>query len=124
MFTEEFYNQEIKDKDVIDFFYVATLQMWLTHNDLNVYDDLLTYFEEQENYLICQGVHKAIAFIEATVEDKFDSATNSSDSEDSDVFSFEEHKRISNEIFKEVVKEVYEKQIGDVSKSDRKRNRS
>jgi uncharacterized protein YbcV (DUF1398 family) len=120
MFTEEFYNQEIKDKDVIDFFYVATLQMWLTHNDLNVYDDLLTYFEEQENYLICQGVHKAIAFIEKTVEDRFDGATKLSNSEDGDMYSFEEHKRISNEIFKDVVKEVYEKQIGDVGKSSGK----
>lgn len=122
MFTEEFYNQEIKDKDVVDFFYVATLQMWLTHNDLNIYDDLLTYFEEQENYLICEGVHKAIAFIEKTVEQNFDNATKLSDNEDGSMYSFEEHKRISNEIFKEVVKEVYEKQIGDISSSNRKGN--
>ena len=31
--------------------------------------------------------------------------------------SFEEHKRISNLIFKDVVTEIYEKQIGDVSES-------
>ena len=120
MFTEEFYNQDLGDRDVVDFFYVATLQMWLMHNDLTVYDDLLGYFEEQENYLICEGVHKAIAFVESTVEKNFSEATNLSEDLNESSYSFEEHKRVSNEIFKQVVQEIYEKQIGDISRSNRK----
>lgn len=117
MFTEAFYKQDLGDRDVVDFFYVATLQMWLMHNDLNIYDDLLTYFEEQENYLICEAIHKAIAFIESTVEENFENATKLSEENDGNMYSFEEHKRVSNEIFKQVVQEIYEKQIGDVSES-------
>jgi len=117
MFTEEFYKQDLEGKDVVDFFYISTLQLWLTHNDLSIYEELLTHFEQTENYLICDGIHKAITFIDKCVADRFENATKLVETELEQSLSFEEHKRVSNLIFKDVVTEIYEKQIGDISGS-------
>jgi len=119
LFEELFNERPQEDKDVIHHFYIATLSAWLIYNDLNIFDNLLKHFEEKEEYLICEAVHRAIDKIDEVYNDRFDQATRLHEDEDVIQFSFDEHKRVSRLIFEDIVKEIYEKQISQHKESDR-----
>lgn len=118
MLLEDFFKQEFHDKDdIVDYFYIATLSAWLTYNEFEIFDSILKFFEEREEYLICEGIHKAIDKIDEIYNDRFDEATAVNQTEDAIEYTFDEHKRISRLIFEDVLTEIYEKQIGKFKKN-------
>ena len=121
MLLEELYNDGKEIGNIQLHFYTATLSAYLIYNDLEVFDRLLQEFEEKEEYLICSGIKSAIEKIEDVHDSRFqDAAVEIGMNEDEDgmlTFSFEKHKEISKLIFEDILKEIYEKQIGE-SKRD------
>lgn len=117
MLLEDFFKHEFEDReDIVNHFYTATLAAWLTYNEFEIFDTVLKFFEEKEEYLICEGIHKAIDKIDEIYNDRFEQATILSQTEDSIEYTYEEHKRISRLIFEDVLIEIYEKQIGKLKK--------
>lgn len=112
MLFEELYKYDASDdKEVGEGFYVATLMYWLLNNELEIFDDVLNHFQEKEQYIVCFGIKKAIDKIEETIEKRFDEAAVMSESEEEKVYDAEEYKRVSREIFKDILFEIYEYQI-------------
>lgn len=64
MLLEEFYRKELKEEEIAEYFYVDTLRMFLRHNDILTFDKVLEHFENTEQYLVCEGIHRAIKKIE------------------------------------------------------------
>jgi len=117
MLLEEFFKQEFDDReDIVEYFYVATLSAWLTYNEFEIFDNVLKFFEEKEEYLICEGIHKAIDKIDEIYNDRFSEATIHSQTEETIEYTYEEHKRVSRLIFEDVLTEIYEKQISKFKK--------
>ena len=82
----EFYNSEgIDSRDVSRFFYINTLEAWLIYNDDEIYYSMLHHFEDIEYYPACDGINKAIKFIENVVE----------------------YKKIKRKIFYDIMLEIY-----------------
>lgn len=112
MLFEELYKYNASDdKETGDHFYVATLMYWLLNNELEIFDDVLNHFQDREQYLVCFGIKRAIDKIEATIEKRFDEAAVQSETEEERVYDAEEYKRVSREIFKDILFEIYECQI-------------
>ena len=75
MFLEEFYNYNAKgDKLIADNMYLHTLTCWLFNNDFQVYENLLDYYEEKEEYAVCEGIHRALAKIDDIMHNRFNDA--------------------------------------------------
>lgn len=119
LFEELFRDQTQEDKDVIHKFYIATLSAWLMYNDLSIFDNVLKHFEEKEEYLICEAIHRAINKIDEIYNDRFEEASPLEEADDIIQFSYEEHKRVSRLIFEDVIKEIYEKQVAKYKESNR-----
>lgn len=112
MLLEDFFKHDPEsNQNIVDYFYIATLSSWLVYNEFQIYEKMLQHFEEQEEYLICQGINQAIDKIDEIYNDRFDEATPLAEHEDGAEYTFEDHKRISRLIFEDVLKEIYEKQI-------------
>jgi hypothetical protein len=109
MLLEELYNKEYKR--VAEAAYVTTLQFYLSYNELAIYDRMLQHYEEQEDYAVCQGIHKAIDFIEETMDKRFDEATPEEEQEDGNLYTQDEFKKVSRLIFEDILKEIYERQV-------------
>tara|TARA_E500000318_G_C3563326_1_gene214557 strand:- start:654 stop:1010 length:357 start_codon:yes stop_codon:yes gene_type:complete len=115
----EFYNiGYLRGKDVSNHFYIATLQSWLIHNDDEIYDNVLTHFEELECYDVCSGINKAIKFIRNAVDKRFDEASFIAEDSDTYTYEFEEYKKISRRIYEDVLLEIYEEQIRNFTKGN------
>ena len=116
MLLEELYNDGKKSGDIQMHFYIATLSAYLIYNDLEVFDRLLQEFEDREEYLICSGIKSAIEKIEEVHSERFNEASIEIGIEEDEegllTFSYEKHKEISKLIFKDILTEIYEKQIG------------
>ena len=55
MFLEEFYSYDASgDKLIAENMYMHTLACWLFNNDFQVYENLLEYYEEKEEYAVCE----------------------------------------------------------------------
>jgi len=112
MLFEELYKYNASDdKETGEHFYIATLMYWLLNNELEIFDEVLSHFQEKEQYLVCFGIKKAIDKIEETIEKRFDEAAVMSETEGEKIYDAEEYKRVSREIFKDILFEVYESQI-------------
>ena len=115
MLLEELYNDGKESENIQLHFYTATLSAYLIYNDLDIFDRLLQEFEEKEEYLICSGIKAAIEKIEDIHDGRFQSAAVEIGMEEDEdgmlTFSFEKHKEISKLIFKDILTEIYEKQI-------------
>ena len=112
MLFEELYKYNAQDdKEAGEHFYIATLMYWLLNNEIEIFDDVLRHFQEQEQYIVCFGIKKAIDKIEETIEKRFDEAAVMSETDEEKVYDAEEYKRVSREIFKDILFEVYESQI-------------
>ena len=77
--------------------YTLTLFSWMLNTDTTPLVDILEHYEEKEDYEICEGINLAIEMISAKLEKAIASAPNS-------LLTVE----ISNQIFKELLIEVYE----------------
>lgn len=115
---EEFYNKaELDDDDVIRFFYVSTLEFWLVYNDDDIYYNILNHFENMEYYTACSGIQKAIKFIEKTIQKRFSNAAGTTYDEHTMIYDAEEYKKLSRQIFEDIIIEIYEEKIRSVEES-------
>jgi len=114
MLLEEFYNGSGESKNKSEYFYTATLAAFLIKPDLTLFDRLLESFEDKEEYEACAGISQAIAFVEESHEKRFADAANDLeiDPDDEGFISItsEKHIEISNQIFEDILKEIYEQQ--------------
>lgn len=112
MLFEELYKYDASDdSETGQHFYIATLMYWLLNNELEIFDDVLSYFQDKEQYIVCFGIKKAIDKIEETIEKRFDEAAVQSETDGEKIYDAEEYKRVSREIFKDILFEIYECQI-------------
>ena len=117
MSLEEFYNQEYRSQ--VSAAYVSTLQFYVNYNDLTIYDALVGYYEDTEQYAICEGISRAIDFIDNTMDNRFGEAIEESEEEDGKIYTAEEYKRVSRLVFEDIIKEIYERQIKGVTQANR-----
>jgi len=121
MLLETFYKYEFEDDDEkVAYFYRATLSAWLIYNQYEIFENLLNYFTEAEEYLVCAGIHKAINRIEEIVGERFEDAAVVAEDEESVTYDVEEHKRVSGLIFQDILKEIYEDEIRGYKEGSRK----
>jgi len=113
MLLEEFYKYDPSDDRAIsNYVYLHTLGCWLINNDFTIYEALLDHYEQQENYPVCEGIHRALSFIEEVMNVHFEEAEKMEETEGHFVYTHQEHMRVSALIFQDIIKEIYEKQIG------------
>ena len=62
------------NRQVASHFYISTLQNWLIYNNYTVYEEVFEYFESLELYPICDGIKKALVFIEFVLDKRFKEA--------------------------------------------------
>lgn len=125
MLFEELYNYDSSDdNETGQHFYIATLMYWLLNNELDIFDDVLSHFQDKEQYMVCFGVKRAIDKIEETIEKRFDEAAVMSETEGEKIYDAEEYKRVSKEIFKDILFEIYECQIKNAEEISGKGNGS
>ena len=120
MSLEEFYNQEYRSQ--VSAAYVSTLQFYIYYNDLTIYDALVAYYESTEEYAICEGISRAIDFIDVTMDNRFSEAIEEGEEEDGKIYTAEEYKRVSRLVFEDIIKEIYERQVGNCKENSRKAN--
>lgn len=114
----EFYSSHgLDSRDVSRHFYVTTLECWLIYNDDDIYYSMLDHFEQIEYYPACDGINKAIKFIERTVTKRFEEASIISEDDESTTYDFNEYKAVSSKIFYDVLLEIYEEQIRSIEEN-------
>lgn len=112
MLLEEFYSQDPKNHvRVAESAYLVTLQYWMVYNQLDIYERMLQYYEEKEEYAFCEGISRAIEKIEDTMDKRFQEAEALEEDEDQILYTHDEHQRVSRLIFEDILKEIYERQI-------------
>jgi hypothetical protein len=118
MLLEEFYNYESKkDEEKVQFFYTATLSSWLNYNNVDVYVALIDDFEEKEEYLICEGINRALSVIDDIMDRRFGEAA--SVKEDDEIFlTHEQHEKVSQLVFLDIMKEIYKSYITTYTEID------
>ena len=120
MLLEEFYSQDPKNHvRVAESAYLVTLQYWMVYNQLDIYERMLQYYEEQEEYAFCEGISRAIEKIESTMDKHFQEAEALEEDEDQILYTHDEHQRVSRLIFEDILKEIYERQIKTTEETDR-----
>lgn len=121
MSLEELYNKEYRNQ--VSVAYVSTLQFYVNYNDLTIYDSLVKYYEEIEEYAICEGVSRAVDFIDDTMDKRFGEAIEEGEEEDGKIYTAEEYKRVSRLVFEDIIKEIYERQVKGIEETNRESNR-
>lgn len=112
MLLEEFYSQDPKNHvRVAESAYLVTLQYWMVYNQLDIYERMLQYYEEREEYAFCEGISRAIEKIEDTMDKHFKEAEVLEEDEEQVLYTHDEHQRVSRLIFEDILKEIYERQI-------------
>ena len=121
----EFYKMKrVTNRQVASHFYVSTLQNWLVYNNYTVYEDVLKHFESLELYPVCDGIKKALVFIEFVLDKRFEECQV--DSEEGLNFvlgqleenEFEKHREISRLVYKDILTEIYAEQIRSLTKGN------
>ena len=120
MLLEELYNKEYQSQ--VNAAYVSTLQFYVNYNDLTIYDALVKYYEDTEEYAICEGISKAVDFVDDTMDIRFGEAIEEGEEEDGKIYTAEEYKRVSRLVFEDIIKEIYERQVGNYKENSRKTN--
>lgn len=119
MLLEEFYNYDGKqDELILDEVYLETLRSWFVYSDFDIYESLLKTFEDREEYLICEGINRALAKVEELMNNRFEEADKLDEDEEKVVYTHQEHVRISRLIFEDILKEIYEKQVNKYKKNN------
>lgn len=125
MLLEELYSQDPKNHvKVAEAAYLVTLQYWMVYNQLDIYERMLNYYEEKEEYAICEGITRAIEKIESTMDYHFQQAESLEEDEDQILYTHEEHQRVSRLIFEDILKEIYERQIKTTEEGDREADKA
>lgn len=125
MLLEELYSQDPKNHvKVAEAAYLVTLQYWMVYNQLDIYERMLNYYEEKEEYAICEGITRAIEKIESTMDYHFQQAESLEEDEDQILYTHEEHQRVSRLIFEDILKEIYERQIKTTEEGDREADKT
>mgnify|MGYP000063297941 FL=1 len=119
MLSEELYNYDAEAwHGVSNATYLATLNAWLIYNDFSLYEDALMILEEQGQYEACHGIKMAIGFIEDVMAHRFGEAEKVTEREDEIVLTHDEHSRVSDLIFKDIMTEIYEKHVNQYKKNN------
>lgn len=119
MLLEEFYKYDASDdKFISEYVYLHTLSCWIINNDFNVYESLIEHYEEQEQYAVCEGIHRALSRIDEIMATRFEQADKIDETEIEALYSLQEHNRVSALIFEDIIKEIYEKQIDKRKKNN------
>lgn len=118
MSYEEFYKIEFKDGEQKDSFYVTTLLLWMLYNKFDVFEEVLEHFEAKENYLVCAGIHLALNKVEDLMHNRFEAATAIEENGDHKTYSYEEYENVSKQVLRDIVIELYEKQIDKFKERD------
>jgi len=119
MLLEEFYKYDASDDKLIaEYVYLHTLSCWIINSDFGIYESLIEYYEEQEQYAVCEGIHKALSKVDDIMAERFEQADKIKETESEVVYSMQEHSRVSALIFEDILKEIYEKQIGKHKKNN------
>jgi len=125
MLLEELYSQDPKNHiKVAEAAYLVTLQYWMVYNQLDIYERMLEYYEQKEEYAICEGITRAIEKIESTMDYHFQQAESLEEDEDQILYTHEEHQRVSRLIFEDILKEIYERQIKTTEEGDREADKA
>lgn len=112
MYIEEFYNYDNSSNEaVVRIIYETTLTSWLIFNEEEVYLSMIETFEEQENYLACEGVKRAIEKINEVMDIRYAEATKIAETEDEALLTADEHRRVSRLIYEDILKEIYENRV-------------
>lgn len=118
MLLEEFYKYNGQDDSFLtEAVYLGTLHSWLIYNDFVIYENIIKYFEEKEEYMVCEGIHRALSKIDDVMAERFKDAEKLQESEDEILYSNEEHKKVSRLVFEDIIKEIYEKQASKYQKN-------
>ena len=118
MSTEESFNVSNEDRNKIERYYFTTLLAYMLWNKFDMFDDVLEYFEHKEEYLVCSGIQVAISKIEDIMDKRFSDATPVEEDEDMRTFSIEEYEEVSRKVFKDIIIEMYERQIDQFKGND------
>ena len=125
MLLEEFYSQDPKNHvRVAEGAYLVTLQYWMVYNQLDIYERMLQYYEEKEEYAFCEGISRAIEKIEDTMDKRFQEAEALEEDEDQILYTHDEHQRVSRLIFEDILKEIYERQVKTTEDTNRSSSRT
>ncbi len=105
MLFEELYSYVYEDSDEgkINFFYRATLFAWLVYNDTEVFDIILQTYLDREEYLICEGISRAMTVIEDVTENRFSEATPIREDDEGKIYSHQQHQEVSRLIFADIL---------------------
>lgn len=119
MLLEEFYNYDASDDKLIaEYVYIHTLNCWIINSDFNIYEGLIEFYEEREQYAVCEGIHKALNKIDDIMSKRFEQADKLKETEEEVIYSLHEHTRVSGLIFEDIIREIYEKQIDKHKKNN------
>lgn len=119
MLLEEFYNYKGKEDGlIVDEAYITTLKFWIMYNDFDIYESLIKTFEDREQYMICEGITRALAKVDDLMNNRFEEAEKLEETEEEAIYTHEEHVRVSRLIFEDILKEIYEKQASKYQKNN------
>ena len=125
MLLEEFYSQDPKNHvRVAESAYLVTLQYWMVYNQIDIYERMLQYYEDKEEYAFCEGIARAIEKIEDTMDKRFQEAEALEEDEDQILYAHDEHQRVSRLIFEDILKEIYERQVKTTEETNRNSSRA
>lgn len=118
MSIEKHFSVSDGDRNKIERYYFTTLLAYMVWNKFDMFDDVLQYFEEKEEYLVCSGIQVAISKIEDIMDNRFADATPLEENEDMNTYSLEEYEDVSRKVFKDIIIEMYERQIDEFKGND------
>ena len=127
MLLEEFFNQSSTNDQLIKYVYVSTLSNFIVNPNFQTFDNILEEYEKKENYIVCEGINRALNKIDEIYNDRFSDAIRDEDDDEDEEkeFSIEDYVtledrniRISRLIFEDIIKEIYEAQIKRYKESD------
>ena len=107
MFTEELYNG-MPEEDVARVAYLLTLSYWIIIREEIIFDNLLKDYEEKEMFAVCSGIQRANSFIDDKTNKRLEQVMGNDASMYSDP---KVHKRVQRLIIKDVIYEIYERNI-------------
>mgnify|MGYP001392270644 CR=1 FL=1 len=118
MLLEEFFSQSSTNDQLIKYVYVSTLSNFIVNPNFQIFDNILEEYEKKENYIVCEGINRALNKIDEIYNDRFSEAISEEDDEEEKEFSIEDYVthedkniRVTTLIFEDIIKEIYEAQI-------------
>jgi hypothetical protein len=118
MLLEEFFSQSSTNDQLIKYVYVSTLSNFIVNPNFQIFDNILEEYEKKENYIVCEGINRALNKIDEIYNDRFSEAISEEDDEEEKEFSIDDYVthedkniRVTTLIFEDIIKEIYEAQI-------------